>query len=764
VSLFALAAGDFNGDGKLDVAVANSGFGSAGGAVSVLLGNGDGTFQAPQSFPTDFNPVSVAVADLNGDGKLDIVTADSGGADVTVLLGNGDGNFQSPQFFDVGSTPTSVAVGDFNHDGVPDLVVANSGDNTVSLLLGAGGGSFSNPLTFPVGTTPVSVAAADVNGDGLLDVVTANRGSNDVTVLLGNGAGNFQAPLTFAAGSGPTSVAAADVNGDGRPDLVVADGGSNSVSVLVGNGDGTFQAPLSFAVGVSPSAVVVADVNGDGKPDLVVANPGSTTVSVLANTTPTGAATPTFAAAVNLTIAAGLAGVAVGDFNGDGAQDLATITSAPDQLTILLSTTPQARPVTFARPVATGTILESDAPPVVSPAIFAVGAGPGGLPLVDVYDAATGAFKYQFQAFETGFTGGTRVAVAHAADGHDYIAVAAGPGGFLVRTFRAGPNGVTDVAQIEPFGLFTGGINVALGDLNGDGVPDVVCGADAEVPITFSPQSLPTPVIGVPYSQTVTAGGGGGAGGLTLSVNFLAPLPPGLSAAVHGNALTISGTPTGPGTFNFTLNADDGAAVNGEPVVNVWSLDGTTRLSPDIFAFEHGFHGGVRVAVGDVDGDGKLEIIAAAGPGGLPFVQIIDGQTFRLLRRFEVFGTGFQGGVTVAAGVLDASGVARILVGADAGDGSPNDEPVMRTFDGGGDLLTDYVSAFEPGYHGGVNVAVSRDGRGQAWALAAPARAHAPQVNVFSAAFTLLPQSFTVLDATTKLADANFANGVALGG
>jgi serralysin len=331
------------------------------------------------------------------------------------------------------------------------------------------------------------------------------------------------------------------------------------------------------------------------------------------------------------------------------------------------------------------------APPAPStPAIFAVGAGPGGLPVVDVFDSATGVFKFQFQAFETGFTGGLRVAVARS-NGQDFIAVAAGPGGFLVRTFVVSGNSAALVGQFTPFGTitngvysgFTGGIYVALGDLRGDGQLEVVTAPDA--------------------------------------------------------------------------------APNSNPFFNVWSLDGKTQLSPNVFAFEKGFTGGVRVAVGDVDGSGRNEIIAAAGPGGFPFVDVINGQTFALVRRFQVFNTGFMGGVTVAAGTFDASGMARILVGADGGDNAPWDAPVMRTFDNNGSLLTDYVFAFEQSYHGGVNVATTLDSRARAWVLATPARAHAPQVNIFSASFSLL-QNQTITDPKTLLADANFANGASVGG
>jgi hypothetical protein len=209
--------------------------------VSVLLGNGDGTFQNQRTVPVSA-PYTVAVADINGDGIPDLTVGNSAG--VSLLLANGDSTFRSPSTqpldaFDAGDGPVSVA--DVNGDGKPDLVVAAYLDNTVSVLLGSGDGTFQNPHTFAV-DYPYSVAVADVNGDGKPDLVTAN-GYNTVGVLLGNGDGTFQTPRTFAGGYNPYSVAVADVNGDGKPDLVTANkafNGPGTVSVLLGNGDGTF--------------------------------------------------------------------------------------------------------------------------------------------------------------------------------------------------------------------------------------------------------------------------------------------------------------------------------------------------------------------------------------------------------------------------------------------------------------------------------------------------------------------------------------------
>jgi hypothetical protein len=262
--------------------------------VSVLLGNGDGTFQASRTFAVGEFPYSVAVADINGDGKPDLVTANFRSNDVSVLLGNGDGSFQAAKNFPVGTGPYSVAVADFNGDGKPDVVTANHFSNNVTVLLGNDTGTFPTfpvPPTLAVGSQVFSVALADVNGDGRPDLITANKYTNDVSVFLNNGDGTFQTAQNFAAGYGPVWVAVADVNGDGKPDLVVANQGTFDpntgnfgpvgVSVLLGNGDGSFQPAKSFPVGQFPTEVLIADVNGDGKPDLVVTDPAGDAVSVL---------------------------------------------------------------------------------------------------------------------------------------------------------------------------------------------------------------------------------------------------------------------------------------------------------------------------------------------------------------------------------------------------------------------------------------------------------------------------------------------------
>ena len=306
---------DVNGDGKPDLLVANTcdpNNNCSTGAVAVLLGKGDGTFHAAVSYGSGGSLAdSVAVADVNGDGKPDLVVMNQalcgpppcGHGQVGVLLGNGDGTFQAVRIYDSGAYwGYAVAVADV--DGKPDLVVVNGsttvcetcGVSTFGILLGNGDGTFKPVATydlFPDDGSPMSVAVADVNGDGKPDVMVASQcapgscsSNSSVSVLLGKGDGTFQSPAIYDSGGvGTTAVAAADVNEDGKPDLVVASNNPFSylycgsmcergqAAVLLGNGDGTFRGPVTYASGAYFSdGVAVADVNGDGKPDLVVVN------------------------------------------------------------------------------------------------------------------------------------------------------------------------------------------------------------------------------------------------------------------------------------------------------------------------------------------------------------------------------------------------------------------------------------------------------------------------------------------------------------
>jgi hypothetical protein len=278
---FAVAVGDFNKDGNLDLAVTTTNCHLVDidivcdvGSVSILLGNGDGTFQAHVDYPVGEIPTSVVSADLNGDGNPDLVIA-TGGA-VSVMLGNGDGTFQSPVSYATATGSwTSVVVGDFNGDHIPDLAV--SCNFVVSVLLGKGDGTFGPHTDSTTGGYAFGswLAVADFNQDGKLDLVNSGSTAGLVSVLLGNGDGTFLLQATFPSG---TSVATGDFNGDGKPDIVVTGSYTPSINVdsavvvMLGNGDGTFQTAVPYGTGPGPFSPIVVDLNGDGKMDIVFAH------------------------------------------------------------------------------------------------------------------------------------------------------------------------------------------------------------------------------------------------------------------------------------------------------------------------------------------------------------------------------------------------------------------------------------------------------------------------------------------------------------
>ena len=274
-----------------------------------------GRFQAPVHYSAGFLPFSVAIGDFNSDGKVDLAVANFSSNNVSVLLGRGDGTFQTAVNYGAGHGPQSIAVGDFNGDGLADIAVANAAESNVSVLLGNGDGTFRAPVNFGAEGYPVSVAIADFNGDGKADLAIANTNGHNVSVLLGNGDGTFRQTVNYSAGSAPSAIAVADFNGDGRPDLAVTDKMDNNVGVLLGNGDGTFQPSVNYDTGTGAYSVAVGDFNGDGKADLAVEASGH--VGVLFGN---GNGTFRTGASYGADYAFSLA---VGDFNGDGIADLA---------------------------------------------------------------------------------------------------------------------------------------------------------------------------------------------------------------------------------------------------------------------------------------------------------------------------------------------------------------------------------------------------------------------------------------------------------
>jgi hypothetical protein len=323
-----LATGDFNGDGKLDLAVTEF----ISGQVRILLGNSDGTFQSFQTYPV-CQAHGLASGDFNGDGILDLVAADAGCGQVSILLGNGNGTFTESGSFSTGPgaqfAPYSVAVGDFNSDGRLDLVTANELNNNTSILLGNGDGTFQSHVDYDTGVDSRQVAVGDFNGDGRLDLAVSS--SEGVSILLGNGDGTFQGQTLYPlATTDNPYVEIADLNGDGKLDLAVANT-AGSVSILLGNGNGTFQGAVPYATGGFSATVVAADFNGDGILDLACGNYYDSNIAILL-----GNGDGTFQQHVNNPAGSGARGLVAADFNGDGRLDLAVANQFIDSLSVFL--------------------------------------------------------------------------------------------------------------------------------------------------------------------------------------------------------------------------------------------------------------------------------------------------------------------------------------------------------------------------------------------------------------------------------------------
>lgn len=373
-----LAVGDFNNDGNLDIVTGNY----TDNTISVLLGNGDGTFQSAATYYVGPNPYAVAVGNING--YLDIITANinydrstqsCGPGTISVLLGDGKGNFATARNYSVGTEPESVAIEDFN--GVPCIVTANKVDNTISLLQVDGNGELLEPaITYRVGQGPKSVAVGTINGkltlvtanytdstvsvltgtqsnqlqlsetykvgvypstvllgeiNGQLSIVTTNSYSNSISVLLGNGDGSFEQASSYPIGKYSLSAVLADFNNDQRLDIATANFSDGTISILLGKSDGGFESPPTISVGNTPLGVATGDFNNDYNQDIVTANAGDNTISVLL-----GNGGGTFQAAIAYTVGTYPVAVAVGDLNNDGNQDLVVANYGDGTISVLL--------------------------------------------------------------------------------------------------------------------------------------------------------------------------------------------------------------------------------------------------------------------------------------------------------------------------------------------------------------------------------------------------------------------------------------------
>jgi len=529
---------DINGDGRPDLILANDQFDEH--AISVFFnttpaGASTTSFQPRQYFEF-FAPGFVLSADVNGDGRPDLIISSQAGADEVVVILNatppGGSNLilGSEADLPVGEGPNEVRAADINGDGRPDLAVSNIGSNSASVLLngtapGASTPSFAPQHSFTVGSAPRSIRAVDLNGDGRADLVVGNEGNHSLTALLNTTAPGAPAPSfsaqTLEAEPGPMGLTVADFNGDGRQDLFYTRMSGNKALVSLNTTTAptgsapSLAAKQDAAAGGRPSSVAATDLNGDGKPDLVVANRDDDDVSVRLDTTPPGASTPRFAA--QQTFAAGNAptSVATADFNLDGKPDLAVGDEFEEDISVLLATTaPGAGTPSFA---ARQTFAAGESPSAVATADFNLDGKPDLVVgnrdeddvsvLLDttVPVASTPGFAAQ-QTFAAGEAPSAVAATDLNGDGKpDLVVVNHGEGTASVMFNTTTPGAATpSFAAQQAFGTEEHPNSVKATDLNGDGIPDLVVtneGSDS-ASVLFNTTTLGTltPSFALPHS------------------------------------------------------------------------------------------------------------------------------------------------------------------------------------------------------------------------------------------------------------------------
>ncbi len=333
-----VAVAELDGDGRPDVVVAVPG----DGGVAVLLGQGNRSFSSPRIYPTGAYPKHVVLIDVDGDGLLDVVTANQdspSGEDVSVLLGLPTGEFAAPRHHEACEHPHQVAGGDFDGDKDIDLAVACWGQPEIAILEGLGGGAFAAPRFVMSGPNPHAVVVGYLDDDQVLDVAVANLGESTVGVLLGHGDLTFEPVAPTWVGWAPHDIAIADVDADGDFDLITANQGSNDVSVLVNAGDGTFD-PATFAAGPVPKGVAVGDVDADGNVDIVTANThgnypdgtATTDISLLR-----GIGDGTFEVPITIPVVLSPFDATVADVDADGRLDVVTANWHSNDVAVLFN-------------------------------------------------------------------------------------------------------------------------------------------------------------------------------------------------------------------------------------------------------------------------------------------------------------------------------------------------------------------------------------------------------------------------------------------
>jgi hypothetical protein len=602
-----LATGDFDGDGITDLAVACL----AGAPLAILRGLGNGGFAAPVGWAGGSGARALVVSDFNGDGHPDIALGVSAG--VVLWLGDGHGGFVAAAAIQSAAAPGGLAAGDFDSDGHMDLAVASGAASCVQVLRGHGDGTFDPPVTYAAGSSPARLIATDLDGDGILDLAVANNSGASVSVYRGLGAaglgdGAFAPAITIPVAGSPWGLAALDFDHDGVTDLVVSDGAGTSLALLRGTGGCTFAAAGTVVTPTAPRDLVAGDFDGDGVTDVAAACAAGNVVCVLHGT---GSG---FTLLGDFTAGAGATGLAGGDWNGDGAVDLASANAGGSSVSRFLGTCPPAPTAAVALLTPQGG--ETWWPGSAQQVRWSRGAG---VSAVDVDLSRDGGASW------------SPLVRGSLADHYDLLASGAPDPRLRVRVRDAlvPARGAASAGDVTLCGLLGAPIvsplgfvaqSIATGDLDGDGLADVVA-ADA--------------------SQVAILRGDGHGHFTTLRV----------FAVMGTRQLAIADT-DGDGIPDLLRLAPEG--------IGIRRGDGAGGFGPESLL---AVGGATAFACGDLDGDGALDLVALAP----------DGADARLLVwRSSAPGAPWSASLAGAPGRLamadfDGDGIADLVIGAGSG-------------------------------------------------------------------------------------------------